>query len=522
MFVNESLLNFSSPATRAALQDALSGIDARVESMTLVALPIVDGREIDTQAIVARKDPAHSETILGTIHYADTELASEAIRVLQKGSRAWRDTPMTVRAKLLEDAAERMRKERHYLTALIIREAAKPWREADADIAEAIDFCRYYAGEAMRMAYPTRTSDIPGEEDFYYYEPKGIAAVISPWNFPLAITCGMTVAALVTGNTVLLKPAEQTSLIAYEFAKLLFDVGVPKDALAFLPGLGESLGRYLVNHPDVNLIAFTGSKNVGLEILATCAVVKPEQRDIKSAVIEMGGKNAIIVDEDADLDEATKAVLHSAFGYSGQKCSACSRLIAVGGAYEQLIQRLCEATADLVIGPASDPATILGPVIDEEARERLLNVILRAEKECTVALKGRAPSGGSFVPPLILKDVPQNSQAWREELFGPILACRKAKDFSEAIALANDSEYALTGSIFSRSPQNLSTGKKQMRAGNLYINRGCTGALVGRQPFGGYGLSGTGSKAGGPDYLLHFVRARTITENTMRRGFAPD
>jgi RHH-type proline utilization regulon transcriptional repressor/proline dehydrogenase/delta 1-pyrroline-5-carboxylate dehydrogenase len=411
------------------------------------------------------------------------------------------------------------------LAALIIREAGKPWREADADVAEAIDFCRYYADEVERMWQARRTDTVLGEDNTYFYQPRGVVAVISPWNFPLAIACGMTVAALVTGNTVVLKPAEQTSLIASELAKILYEAGVSPAAFALLPGVGEVVGRALVTHPDVVLTVFTGSRPVGLEIIEASAAVQIGQRGIKRVIAELGGKNAIIVDSDADVDDAIRGVLTSAFGFAGQKCSACSRLIVVGGAYEPFLQRLASATRDLIIGAAQDPASFLGPVIDRESCSRIKSLIENGNAVpllCRAELPTALADQGCFVAPTIFRDVPRDHTLWRDEIFGPVLCCTQAASFEEALEIAGDSDYALTGGVFSRHPQNVALARRDFKVGNLYINRSITGALVGRQPFGGFNFSGIGSKAGGPDYLLQFVEPRVVTENTMRRGFTPD
>jgi RHH-type proline utilization regulon transcriptional repressor/proline dehydrogenase/delta 1-pyrroline-5-carboxylate dehydrogenase len=335
----------------------------------------------------------------------------------------------------------------------------------------------------------------------------------------------MTVAALVSGNAAILKPSEQTSLIAAELAKIILEAGVPKDAFAFLPGRGEEVGRVLVDHPQTAMIVFTGSRPVGLEIIRSAASVVPTQRGIKRVVAELGGKNAIIVDEDADFDDAIRGVLQSAFGFAGQKCSACSRLIVVGDAYEPFLARLAAATNDLLIGPASNPSSFYGPVIDREAYNRIMQTISNA---ADVRLLVQGPvseslhSLGWYIPPTIFRDVPTSHSVWREEIFGPVVACVRAASFREAINLANESDYALTGGVYSRNPENLATARRDFEVGNLYINRGITGALVCRQPFGGFRFSGIGSKAGGKDYLIQFMEPRTLTENTMRRGFTPD
>jgi RHH-type proline utilization regulon transcriptional repressor/proline dehydrogenase/delta 1-pyrroline-5-carboxylate dehydrogenase len=334
----------------------------------------------------------------------------------------------------------------------------------------------------------------------------------------------MAVAALVAGNTVVLKPAEQSSLIAHQLAQIFLEAGVPKDAFSFVPGKGEEVGPYLVQHPLVAMIVFTGSRAVGLQIVESASRVPKGQRMIKKVVAELGGKNAIIVDEDADFDDAIRGVLSSAFGYAGQKCSACSRLIVVGSAYEPFIQRLAAATADILVGSAADPSSLLGPVVDKEAYDRIVKTIASASSLPLLA-QAKVPAElvqrGHYIAPTIFRDVPTNHPIWTDEIFGPVVACTQARDFDHAIQLATASEYALTGGVFSRHPQNIARAKEEFRVGNLYINRGITGALVERQPFGGFLMSGIGSKAGGPDYLLQFMEPRVVTENTMRRGFTP-
>lgn len=522
MFKNESPLDFTMKTVRDAFDSALSRIDRKIRDGNYRATPIIDGQERTTREKLDSRDPSHAQFIVGTVNLASVDDAQAALESLEAGREAWRHTPSEVRAEIIRRAGSLMRERRLDLAALIVREAGKPWREADADVVEAIDFCDYYADQVVSRLRPFRTVDVAGEDNIYLYEPRGVAVVIAPWNFPLAIACGMTVAALVTGNPTVLKPAEQTSIIAAEFAAILLEAGVPPSAFAFLPGIGEIVGRALVESPNVDVICFTGSKAVGLEILRSAAEVKPGQRAIKKVIAEMGGKNAIIVDEDADLDETVKGVLYSAYGYAGQKCSACSRVIGVGAVYEPLVARLVEAAKALIVAAASDPSAFLGPVIDGESQRRIMGVITEAERSGKVAFKGEIPEHGFFVPPVIVRDVPESSSLWREEVFGPVLAIAPAADFDEALRLANGSQYALTGGLFSRSPRNIEVARRLFNVGNLYINRSCTGAVVCRQPFGGAKMSGVGSKAGGPDYLLQFTDPRCITENTMRRGFAPE
>jgi RHH-type proline utilization regulon transcriptional repressor/proline dehydrogenase/delta 1-pyrroline-5-carboxylate dehydrogenase len=407
-----------------------------------------------------------------------------------------------------------------------VYEVGKNWREADADVAEAIDFCEYYASAFLALDIPRRV-DVPGEENVTGHVPRGVSVIIAPWNFPLAILAGMTAAALVAGNTVVMKPAEQASLTAWKLHEVLLEAGVPATALQFLPGRGEEVGPALVAHPQTALVAFTGSRAVGLAINRDAADVVTRRgggRVIKRVIAELGGKNAIIVDDDADLDEAVVAVVHSAFGFQGQKCSACSRVIVLDAVHDAFVAKLAPAVRSLRIGPADDPGCRVGPLVDEEARDRLRGAIEqgRATAEEIVAVDvGDLAADGWYVGPAVFTSVDPLGPLGQEEFFGPLLAVLRARDFRTAIEIANGTSYALTAGVFSRSPANLDLARAMLEAGNIYFNRGITGALVGRQPFGGYRLSGIGSKAGGPEYLLQFTVPRTVTENTLRRGFAP-
>ena len=419
-----------------------------------------------------------------------------------------------------------MRERLFELAAIMCYESGKPWREATADVCEAIDFCEYYATGAEALDQLSG-GDAPGEENRFGYRPRGVAAVIAPWNFPLAILTGMTTAALATGNTVIMKPAEQSSVIAAKLMEMYAAAGIPAGVLNYLPGNGETVGAALVAHPEVALIAFTGSRQVGLAIHAKAAEVSAHgTRMVKHVIAEMGGKNAIIVDADADLDEAVQGVVDSAFGYAGQKCSACSRVIVLEEVHDQFLARLIEATRSLKVGEASDPATDCPPVIDREAQQHITSYLEIARQESNLALAGEVPAelidAGYYIAPHIFSEVSPTARIAQEEIFGPVLAVIKATDFEAALNIANGTDYALTGGLFSRSPAHLQRAREAYQVGNLYLNRVITGALVGRQPFGGFRMSGIGTKAGGPDYLLQFVIPRTVTENTMRRGFAPE
>jgi RHH-type proline utilization regulon transcriptional repressor/proline dehydrogenase/delta 1-pyrroline-5-carboxylate dehydrogenase len=416
-----------------------------------------------------------------------------------------------------------MREHRHRLAATQVFEAGKPWSEGDSDVCEAIDFCEYYGREMVRLDAGGTVQSPPGEANRLSYAGKGVGVVISPWNFPLAIPTGMVAAALVAGNTVVFKPAEQTPAVAAGLVEAFQAAGLPPGVLNFVPGRGEIVGAHLVAHADVAFVVFTGSLAVGLGIVAAAAIHQPGQRAVKRVVAEMGGKNAIVVDADADLDQVVPAVTASAFGFAGQKCSACSRLIVLDPVHDELLDRLIGATAVLPVGHPSDMSIAVGPLIDEDAFTRVSHVAEEAGSSGRVVLRrSDVPQDGWFVGPTIVTDVDPASTLARDEIFGPVLAVLRAATFEEAIWLANDTDYALTAGIFSRSPVHVRRAAAELRAGNVYVNRGITGAVVGRQPFGGYGLSGVGSKAGGPDYLLQFLDPRVVSENTLRQGFAPD
>ena len=519
-FENEPLTDFTRPENVAALRKALGDVRARF-GRTYV--PKVGGEPLRTTETFDSTDPGDFSAVVARFPRAEPADAGRAVTEARRAFAAWSSTPAGERAAVLVRVAELMRKRKSELSAWMIYECAKPWREADADVAEAIDFCEFYAREMVRLDRPSRR-DVPGETNAGAPIARGVAVVIPPWNFPMAIPCGMLAAAVVAGNAVVLKPSERSPLTAWWLAELFREAGLPEGVLTLLPGFGD-VGQALVDHPDVDLIAFTGSREVGLEINRRAATPRPGQDHVKRVIAEMGGKNALIVDDDADLDEAVVGVLQSAFGYAGQKCSACSRAVVLEGVYDAFVARLAEAAHALPVGPADDPDTAVGPVIDVRARDRVWEYgrIARAEGRVVAKVEvGPLIDKGAYVGPLIVADVAPTSRIAREEVFGPILAVLKARDLDEALAIANGTDYALTGGLYSRSPSNIARVKTEFRVGNLYINRPITGALVDRQPFGGFKLSGIGTKAGGPDYLNEFLLHRCVTENTMRRGFAPD
>ena len=520
-FENDPEIDFALPENQKKMQDALEMVE---KEMGTVVPVVIDGKRETTSRIFERPDPSETAIIASKAHFTTIEQAERALTIAHERFDDWRDVPVGERAEILRKTAQYFEKERFRISAWMVREVGKPWREADADVAEAIDFCTFYATEMERLSEP-RKRNLPGEWNEYFYEARGVAVVIAPWNFPLAILTGMVTAALVAGNTVILKPSEQASRIGYFLQEALEFAGIPAGVANFLPGEGEEIGPTLVNDYRTALIAFTGSKAVGLSIIKSAAEVKQGQREIKRVIAEMGGKNAIIVDEDADLDEAVLGTLASAAGFAGQKCSACSRVIVIGSAYEPFCTRLAEAVKTIHIGPASDPATTLGPVVDEEAQNRVLKYVEIGKKEGKLLAQAEIPQKlqgtGYYVPASVFVECPSEGRLCQEEVFGPVLAVIKAADMNEALSLADNTLYALTGGLYSRSPKNIARIRKEFRVGNLYINRKITGAVVDRQPFGGARMSGIGSKAGGPDYLQQFLVPRTITESVMRRGFAP-
>lgn len=471
--------------------------------------------------------PVHNpstEEVIGQIANASVAQAETAMTSAQKTYPQWCATSADERAKYLERASDILDRDKFEIAACQVLEAGKTWKEADGDVSEAVDFLRYYAKEMRKLAVPRKVGDAPGEVSLYSYQGRGVNVVIAPWNFPLAILTGMVGASLVTGNTVVMKPAEQTSITATYLMKAFIEAGLPKGVLHMVLGKGEVVGEYMVNHAMTAMICFTGSKDVGLRILQKASIPQLGQKHIKRTITELGGKNAIIVDNDADLDEAVYGVLYSAFGFQGQKCSACSRVILLADSYDRFLDRLIESARSIEMGAAEDPHTFMGPVIDKDAHTRINKYIEIGKGEgATLAFQGESKEArGYFVPPTIFTGVEPKSRLAQEEIFGPVLSVLKAKNLEQALDIANDTDFALTGAFYSRSPANIEVVKQQFNVGNLYINRGSTGALVYRHPFGGFKLSGGGSKTGGPDYLIQFMDPKVTTENTMRRGFAPE
>lgn len=520
-FTNASMTSFTSAADRQKMQGAIDYVRGECNR----SYPLLINHEaVQTEQWFDSVNPSHPKEVVGRVAMATLPDVDRAVAAAYKAFRSWRITPAAVRADLLRKTADRLDKRRFELAANMILEVGKPWREAVADVVEAIDHCRYYAEQIERIAARPRLRNLPGEDNMLTYSPKGVCAVISPWPFPLAILSAMTTAALAAGNTVVIKPARQASVVAAKFVDILNEVGMPAGVVNFLPGEGAVVGRRLVEHGDVPLVAFTGSSEIGAEVLRAGGAVRPGQPFIRKMIVELGGKNAIVVDDDADLDGAVQAVIESAFSFAGQKCSSCSRLIVLQGVYDTLMTRLAEAVDSLTIGPAERPATFVGPVIDASAQARIREYINIGKVEGRMVAYAKLPvdcGDGFFVPPTIIADVPPNGRLAQEEFLGPVLAVLRATDFEQAISIANHTRYALTGGVYSRSPSHIEYARREFAVGNLYVNRKITGSQVDAQPFGGFRLSGTGVKAGSPDYLLHYMDARCVTENTLRSGYVP-
>jgi RHH-type proline utilization regulon transcriptional repressor/proline dehydrogenase/delta 1-pyrroline-5-carboxylate dehydrogenase len=499
---------------------ALAAIQTVRQQLGKTYLPLVNGERVNTLELVDSLNPSNPNEVVGQVGLLSVEQAEQAIQAAKAAFPAWKKTPAKERANILRRAADLMEERRAELCAWMVLETGKALGQADPEVSEAIDFCRYYADEMERLEQGVNY-DVVGETNRYHYQPRGVSLIISPWNFPLAIPTGMTVASLVAGNCTLLKPAEVSSVIAAKLAEILVEAGIPKGVFQYVPGRGSTVGSHMVKHPDVHMITFTGSQEVGCRIYREAADLQPGQKHLKRVIAEMGGKNAVIVDESADLDQAVQGVVYSAFGYSGQKCSACSRVIVLEPIYDIFVNRLIEATRSLNIGLAESPSTQVGPVIDANAQKRIQEYIEIGKTEATVALEMAAPDSGYFVGPVIFTDVAPDARIAQEEIFGPVLAVIRASNFDQAIEIANGTNFALTGGLYSRTPSHIERAQADFEVGNLYINRHTTGAVVARQPFGGFKLSGVGSKAGGPDYLLQFLEPRHISENVQRQGFAP-
>jgi RHH-type proline utilization regulon transcriptional repressor/proline dehydrogenase/delta 1-pyrroline-5-carboxylate dehydrogenase len=519
-YENAPMVNFVHRQVQEQMRTALREVRGRFGRQYPLT---INGEKVTTGKWMSSLNPSRPDEIVGAVAEAGIPEAERAVKAARAAFDHWCRTSVEHRAQLLERVAAIMERRRFELCAVEVYEVGKAWEEADGDIREAMDFCLFYAQQMRILGRPKLTQHVLGEESYQHYWPRGVALVIAPWNFPIAILTGMVSAAMVTGNTVIMKPAEPSSITGALLMEMFEEAGVPRGVLNYLPGHGSVIGQHLVDHPEVVMIAFTGSREVGLRIWESAGKTHPGQRELKRVVCEMGGKNAIIVDADADLDETIVDSIYSAFGYQGQKCSALSRLIVLEENYDRVMERLLAAAASLRVGNPEEPGITVGPVIDERAYKRILGMIEAGKKEATLAYQAKdVPKDGYFIPPTIFTDVKPSDRLAREEIFGPVLSVIKVRDLDEAVAVANDTDYALTAGFFSRSPANIERIKAELEAGNVYVNRSCTGAVVGRHPFGGFKMSGGGTKAGGGDYLLQFLLPRIVTENIMRHGFAPE
>ena len=519
-YENAPLVNFVYQQNQDRMREALAHVKTQLGQKYPL---VIDGDRVWTESTIASINPSQPDEVVGHVAEAGIAEAERAVKAAREAFEKWSRTPFETRCRMLERAADIMHRRRYEISALEVYEVGKAWAEADGDIREAMDFCLFYAQQMRLIGRPRLTQHVLGEESYQHYWPRGVAMIIAPWNFPLAILTGMTTAALVTGNTVIMKPAEQSAVVGARLMEIFEEAGVPHGVLNYLPGKGSVMGAHLVDHKDVDLIAFTGSREVGLRIWKSAGETREGQRELKRVICEMGGKNAVIIDSDADLDEAIVDTIYSAFGYQGQKCSACSRLIILEEIYPRAMERLMSAAASLRVGNPEEPGITVGPVIDGKAHKAILGYIESGKQEARLAFqRGDVPTQGFFIPPTIFTNVDPRAKIACEEIFGPVLSVIKARDLDDAFEIANGTEFALTAGFFSRSPANIERAKAELVAGNVYVNRSCTGAVVGRHPFGGFKMSGGGTKAGGADYLLQFVVPRVVTENITRHGFAPE
>jgi 1-pyrroline-5-carboxylate dehydrogenase len=510
-FRNEPFTDFSKPENAQAMRAAID----KVKSELGREYPLVIGGErISTEDKLESFNPAQRTQVVGRFQKATKELANKAVESAAETFKTWKHTHAEERVAILFRIAEILRQRKHEMSAWMIHEVGKTWAEADGDTAEAIDFCEFYAREMLRYAEPQPLSQIPGEQNKLEYIPLGVGAVIPPWNFPLAIMAGMTTASFVTGNTVVLKPSSDSPTIAYKFFEILEEAGLPPGVVNFMTGSGAEVGDVVVDHPKTRYVAFTGSKEVGLRINERAAKVNEGQIWIKRVVAEMGGKDAIIVADDADLDEAATGVVQSAFGFQGQKCSACSRAIIDAKVYDAMLDKIAERTAKINVGDPTNDATNMSAVINQKAFKSINEYIEKGKAEGGRVIAGGGSDGeqGFFIEPTVIADVKAGSTIEQQEIFGPVLAVIKANDFDDALKIANDTEFGLTGALYSTDEQKIERARRDFHVGNLYLNRKCTGALVGVHPFGGFNMSGTDSKAGGRDYLLLFMQAKVSAE----------
>ena len=509
-YKHEPFTDFSKEENKKAMADGYKVVEAYLGDEFPL---IVGGERITTEGKIVSYNPANKEQVVGIVSKATQEISAKALEIADEAFKTWKKVKPEVRADVLFKAAAIIRRRKFEFSALLSKEAGKTWIEADVEVAEGIDFLEYYGREMLRLKDGAPVQSRPGEYNRYNYIPLGVAVAISPWNFPFAIMAGITVAAMVAGNTVLLKPASTTPIISYKFVEVLEEAGMPAGVVNFIPGSGAEIGDFLVEHPRTRLITFTGSRDVGLGIVEKSSKISPGQIWIKRTILEMGGKDTIVVDKEADLELAAQSIVKSAFGFSGQKCSACSRAVIVEDVYEQVVNRVEELTKALTVGAPENDEHFVGPVIDGAAYKKIMEYVEIGKGEGRLVIGGTGDdSKGYFIQPTVFADLSPTSRIMQEEIFGPVLGMSKAKDFDEAIEIANNTEYGLTGAVITNNRMNLEKARDDFHVGNLYFNRGCTGAIVGYQPFGGFNMSGTDSKAGGPDYIQLHLQAKTTSE----------
>ncbi|KGP72331.1 L-glutamate gamma-semialdehyde dehydrogenase [Pontibacillus yanchengensis] len=509
-FKHEPFTDFTVEENKKAFEAALEHVKGELNKDHDL---LVNGEHIQTEDKIVSINPANKEEVVGRVSKANQEIAEEAMQAAVTSFEDWRKWSPEARAGVFFRAAAKIRRRKHEFSAYLVYEVGKPWKEADADTAEAIDFLEYYARQMIELGEGKHVESREGEQNRYIYQPTGVAVVIPPWNLAFAIMAGTTVAPLVTGNTVLLKPASNSPVIASKFVEVLEDSGLPKGVLNFVPGSGKEVGDYLVDHPKTALISFTGSRDVGTRIIERASKVQPGQTHLKQVIAEMGGKDTVVVDSSADIDTAVDAIVVSAFGFSGQKCSSGSRAVVHEDVYDEVLERVAKVTSELSVGNASESNVYMGPVVDQAAYDKIMGYMEVGKEEGRLVVGGTGDdSKGFFIQPTVFADLDPKSRMQQEEIFGPVVCFTKAKDFDEAIEIANNTEYGLTGAVITEDRQHIERAARDFHVGNLYFNRNCTGAIVGYQPFGGFKMSGTDSKAGGPDYLALHMQAKTISE----------
>jgi 1-pyrroline-5-carboxylate dehydrogenase len=509
-YKHEPFTDFTVEANRNAMLEALKQVEGELGKEYPL---IIGGERVTTEEKIISVNPAKKDEVVGYVSKSNKEIAERAMKVADETFETWRKSDPKFRADILFRTAAIVRRRKAEFTAYLVKEGGKPWKEADADVAEGIDFMEYYGRQMLELKDGAQVNSRPVEYNQFHYIPLGVGLVISPWNFLFAIMTGTTVAAMVTGNTVLLKPASTTPVIAYKLMEALEEAGMPKGVINYIPGPGSEVGDYLVDHPRTRFVSFTGSRDVGTRIFERAAVVQEGQKWLKRTIIEMGGKDTIVVDREADLELAAQSIVQSAFGFSGQKCSACSRAIIHEAVYDEVKDRVVTLTKELSAGNPHDNSHFMGPVIDQAAYDKISGYIEIGKEEGELLAGGDGDdSTGWFINPTVFGDVDPNARIMQEEIFGPVVALAKAKDFDEAIEIANNTDYGLTGAVITNNRTHQEKAREDFHVGNLYFNRGCTAAIVGYQPFGGFNMSGTDSKAGGPDYLIHHMQGKTTSE----------